>query len=292
MTLRTSNRRIRLLLALSVLVFAGTLARAVWLQAVQAGTLDRIASSQHKQTIVIPAGRGTIFDRKGEPLAIGEQATTVYADPRQIVNPRRVAIAAAKALDLDANMLVKQLADRSRHFVYVKRKADPVQAAALEKLDLAGTRLLRRGAPDLPAARGRGAGARLRGGGQQRPRGTRAVARRAPRRQGRKRDDPQGSARSFDRRDRHATRGAREERLPDARSPAPGPGRAGAARDGARLAGQGGHGDRARSADRGGARDGDGARLRPEPLRQGARPTGGGTVPSPTPTSPARPSSS
>ena len=138
MTLRTSNRRIRLLLALSVLVFAGTLARAVWLQAVQAGTLDRIASSQHKQTIVIPAGRGTIFDRKGEPLAIGEQATTVYADPRQIVNPRRVAIAAAEALDLDPNAVFKQLADRSRHFVYVKRKADPVQAAALEKLGLAG----------------------------------------------------------------------------------------------------------------------------------------------------------
>ena len=138
MTLRTSNRRIRLLLALALLVFAGTLARAVWLQAVQAGTLGRIASSQHKQTIEIPAGRGTIYDRKGEPLAIGEQTTTVYADPRQIENPRRVAIAAAKALDLDANALYGQLADRSRHFVYVKRKADPVEAAALEKQELAG----------------------------------------------------------------------------------------------------------------------------------------------------------
>ena len=138
MTLRTSNRRIRLLLCLFALVFAGTLARAVWLQGVQAGTLERLATSQQKRTEKIPAGRGTIFDRTGEPLAIGEQATTVYADPREVKNPRKVAIAAARALDVDANELYPQLADRSRHFVYVKRKADPVEAAALQKLNLPG----------------------------------------------------------------------------------------------------------------------------------------------------------
>ena len=138
MTVRTSNRRIRLLLCLFALVFAGTLARAVWLQGVQAGTLERMATSQQKRTEQIPAGRGTIFDRTGEPLAIGEQATTVYADPREVKSPRKVAIAAARALDLDVNTLYPQLADRSRHFVYVMRKADPVQAAKLQKLNLPG----------------------------------------------------------------------------------------------------------------------------------------------------------
>jgi cell division protein FtsI (penicillin-binding protein 3) len=137
-TARTSNRRIRLLLCLFALVFAGTLARAVWLQGVQAGTLERMATRQHVETEKIPAGRGTIFDRTGEPLAIGEQATTVYADPREVENPRKVAIAAARALDLDANKLYPQLADRSRHFVYVRRKADPVDAAKLQKLNLPG----------------------------------------------------------------------------------------------------------------------------------------------------------
>ena len=42
-----------------------------------------MAERQHQETTEIPAGRGTIFDRTGEPLAIGEQATTVYADPRR-----------------------------------------------------------------------------------------------------------------------------------------------------------------------------------------------------------------
>ena len=138
MSERASNRRIRLLLGLFALVFAGTLCRAIWLQGVQASTLERIAARQHEQTTEIPAGRGTIYDRTGEPLAIGEQATTVYADPRLVKNPRRVALAAAHALGVDAEALYPLLADRTRHFVYVKRKADPAKAAELEKLKLAG----------------------------------------------------------------------------------------------------------------------------------------------------------
>ena len=135
---RRSNRRIRLLLGVFALVFAGTLARAVWIQGVQASTLEQMASRQHQATTEIPAGRGTIYDRTGEPLAIGEEATTVYADPRTVKEPRRVALAAAKALGLNAEKLYPLLADQSRHFVYVKRKADPAKAAALEKLKLPG----------------------------------------------------------------------------------------------------------------------------------------------------------
>ena len=138
MTARVSNRRIRLLLGLFVLVFAVTLGRAAWLQGVQAGTFEEMASRQHRQTVTIAAGRGTIFDRTGEPVAIGQQATTVYADPRQVRNPRRVALAAARALGVDANALYPRLADRSKHFVYVQRRADPVQAAKLERQELAG----------------------------------------------------------------------------------------------------------------------------------------------------------
>jgi cell division protein FtsI/penicillin-binding protein 2 len=138
LTDRRSNRRIRLLLGLFVLVFAGTLGRAVWLQGVQASTLEQMAARQQEDTTEIPAGRGTIFDRTGEPLAIGEQATTVYADPRRVKNPRRVALAAAEVLGLSAEKLYPLLADRSRHFVYVKRKADPAKAAELEQRDLEG----------------------------------------------------------------------------------------------------------------------------------------------------------
>ncbi len=138
MTTRVSNRRIRLLLGVFVLVFAGVLARAVWLQGVQAGTLERMALRQQRETNTIPAGRGTIYDRTGEPLAIGEQATTVFADPRQVKDARAVAVAAAKILRVEPNELYRRLSDRSRHFVYIKRKASPEDAAELRKENLSG----------------------------------------------------------------------------------------------------------------------------------------------------------
>ncbi|HEX7526661.1 MAG TPA: hypothetical protein VF327_10150, partial [Gaiellaceae bacterium] len=127
---KQANRRIRLLLAIFVLVFAATLARAVWLQGVRAATLGRMAERQHRESITIPAGRGTIFDTNGVQLAIGEQTKTIYADPRQLADPRAVAVAAQRILGVDANQLYPQLLNRKTGFVYVQRFADPAKAAA------------------------------------------------------------------------------------------------------------------------------------------------------------------
>jgi cell division protein FtsI (penicillin-binding protein 3) len=135
---KQANRRIRLLLLVFVLAFAATLARAGWLQVVRGGQLSARAQSQHRETVKIPAGRGAIFDRTGVQLAIGEQTTTVYADPRQVRNPRVVALAAHDILGADANALYPQLLDKRRQFVYVARFADPAKAARLEKKGLAG----------------------------------------------------------------------------------------------------------------------------------------------------------
>ena len=135
---RLANRRIRLLLAAFVLVFAVTLARTFWIQAVRADALAARATSQHRETVTIPAGRGDIFDRTGVRLAIGEEATTVYANPRRIRRPRAVAQAAADILGLDPVALYGLLADRSRGFVYVARKADPRRAALLKRRGFEG----------------------------------------------------------------------------------------------------------------------------------------------------------
>ena len=102
---KQANSRIRLLLALFVLAFAGVLARAVWLQGVDAGHLAHIAHTQHQETQKIPAGRGTIFDRTGVQLAIGEQTTTIYADPQQVTNARGIALAAHNLLGVDGDGL-------------------------------------------------------------------------------------------------------------------------------------------------------------------------------------------
>jgi cell division protein FtsI (penicillin-binding protein 3) len=138
MTARVANRRIRLLGAVFALVFGFALVRAGWLQAVRAPALDRLASSQHRETVDVPAHRGTIYDRLGLELAIGSPAITVYANPRQIRDPRVVAVAAGQELGLDPDKLYPLLADHSRGFVYVARQADPEKAEALKGRNIVG----------------------------------------------------------------------------------------------------------------------------------------------------------
>jgi cell division protein FtsI (penicillin-binding protein 3) len=135
---RLVNRRIRLFLAVLALAFAGLLLRATWLQSVRAESLSSMGRTQHRESVTIPAGRGTIFDRSGLELALGERATTVYANPMQIANPQRAALAVERTLGLNADKIFPSLADRSRGFVYVARQADPTRAAALQRLKLPG----------------------------------------------------------------------------------------------------------------------------------------------------------
>jgi cell division protein FtsI (penicillin-binding protein 3) len=135
---RVVNSRLRLLLLGILLTFAALGVRVAWLQTVRASSLARLAQRQAKFDLTIPASRGTIYDRLGTPLAIGEQATDVIADPMQIVDPRREARVAASLLGLRYRKVYEKLADRSSGFVYVERKASPRLAALLSKRNLTG----------------------------------------------------------------------------------------------------------------------------------------------------------
>jgi cell division protein FtsI (penicillin-binding protein 3) len=133
-----ANRRIRVLLFVFTLVFVLTLGRAIWLQGVRAQSLGKLASGQQQQTVTIPPHRGTIFDRHGFQLAIGERATTVYADPREVTQPEVVARAVERELRLNPDDVYRAISDRSKGFVYVARQADPKAAKRLERMHLAG----------------------------------------------------------------------------------------------------------------------------------------------------------
>ena len=135
---RLVNRRIRMFLAALTIAFGGLLLRATWLQGVRAESLARLGQTQHRETVTLPAARGTIYDRTGVELGLGEPATTVFANPKQIVNARAAAVAVERTLGLDANRVFPRLADRTHGFVYVERQADPAQAAALKRLKLPG----------------------------------------------------------------------------------------------------------------------------------------------------------
>ena len=138
MTNTTANSRIRFLVLGFAALFAVALGRAAWIQVVEGPGYEAMASRQHRETIEIPAGRGTIYDRTGKPLAIGEQATTVYADPRHVVAPAKAAVKAGAALGLDPDELYPALRDRTKRFVFVQRKAEPTRAKALQEQHVTG----------------------------------------------------------------------------------------------------------------------------------------------------------
>jgi cell division protein FtsI/penicillin-binding protein 2 len=138
MSPKVADRRIRLLVAVFALAFGIAFLRAAWLQGVRASSFGRLATSQHSEDVTIPPARGTIYDRGGVQLAIGEQATTVYADPRLVRDPRREGAIAAAYLGLNPDRVAAELADRTLGFVYVQRKADAARAAKLERRHLPG----------------------------------------------------------------------------------------------------------------------------------------------------------
>src|SRR5207237_5319744 len=63
-----------------------------------AAALSQAGQQQTKAPIVLPAARAAIFDSMGSPLALGEQATTVYVDPSAVTRARQEAKVAARVL--------------------------------------------------------------------------------------------------------------------------------------------------------------------------------------------------
>ena len=96
--------------------------------------------------VAIPAHRGMITDRNGEPLAISTPMTTIIANPRLLLptggeSPQEVEEVnrLAVALELDAGELLSRLKSvSSRRFVYLKRRMPPNEGESVLALNIRG----------------------------------------------------------------------------------------------------------------------------------------------------------
>jgi cell division protein FtsI/penicillin-binding protein 2 len=136
------DRRLGLLFGSFLLLLALVLARAAWLQGVEGRSLSGEAQSQQVQSVVIPGSRGAILDRKGNELAVSEDAATVFATPYQVKDPQETAAELAKVLDVSEDGLLESLADRESGFAYLAREVSLDAADKIEELDLPGIGLL------------------------------------------------------------------------------------------------------------------------------------------------------
>jgi cell division protein FtsI (penicillin-binding protein 3) len=135
--MRTIERRIGLLFAGFLLCFLVIAGRAFWLQGVQGAKLASEAAYQQTDVVTVPGLRGSVLDRFGNPLAVSEDAKTIYATPYQVKRPRQAAAKLASILDLEESDVLKSLSEDSG-FAYVARKVDVPSAARVARLELPG----------------------------------------------------------------------------------------------------------------------------------------------------------
>ena len=131
-----SGRFTFILLLFSALLL-GIVVRLVWVQVVAAPGYSAMATKQRRRDIKLPARRGTIYDREGEPLAVSVDAKTIWAAPNTIKDKPAAAQALASVLGGSPKDYESVLA-RDSGFVYIARAVDVDQAKSLEDLNIKG----------------------------------------------------------------------------------------------------------------------------------------------------------
>jgi cell division protein FtsI (penicillin-binding protein 3) len=127
--------------ALAFVVLAG---RAFDLQILKQDFLRGEGDARHLRVVSIPAHRGMLLDRHGEPLAVSTPVDSVWANPRETLqSPERIA-ELARVLGMDGRELQRRLSERAtREFVYLRRHVNPDVAARVEALGVPGVALQR-----------------------------------------------------------------------------------------------------------------------------------------------------
>lgn len=126
-------------------VFAVVLCgRAFDLQVLDRDFLVEEGAKRHLRTIEVPAGRGAIRDRRGEPLALSAPTESVWTVPSAVLDaPDRIA-PLAERLEMDPADLRRRLTEyRDRRFLYLRRQLSPAQARWVMDLGTPGVFLQR-----------------------------------------------------------------------------------------------------------------------------------------------------
>jgi len=129
--------RVLILAAILTVAFAGLAGRLGWLMIVKHGELAALAERQYSRTIALQGARGPIVDRHGAPLATSTPAESLFAQPRGIGDPVRLAAALAPIVDVPARDLHAQLTS-GKGFVWLRRKLPPAVAARVRALNEPG----------------------------------------------------------------------------------------------------------------------------------------------------------
>ncbi len=125
--------RVLIVAAILAVAFGGLVARLFHLQIVRHAELTALAERQYSRTVVLHAQRGAIVDRHGAPLATSTPAESLFAHPKSLGDPVRVAARLAPLLQMPERELHAALVS-GRPFVWLRRRLPPGVVGAIKTL--------------------------------------------------------------------------------------------------------------------------------------------------------------
>ena len=100
--------------------------------------LNQQADARHIKTEKMASNRGSIYDRRGTPLAVSTPVDSVVINPKQFLNStgnRGKIILIANILELKTKEASRRIEDRSsKSFMYLKRHISPNQSIKIKQL--------------------------------------------------------------------------------------------------------------------------------------------------------------
>ncbi|MCL5852248.1 penicillin-binding protein 2 [Neisseria meningitidis] len=134
----TSNGRISFVLMAIAVLFAGLIARGLYLQTVTYNFLKEQGDNRIVRTQTLPATRGTVSDRNGAVLALSAPTESLFAVPKEMKEmPTGAQLEQLSGLvDVPVDVLRNKLEQKGKSFIWIKRQLDPKVAEKIDALGL------------------------------------------------------------------------------------------------------------------------------------------------------------
>jgi cell division protein FtsI/penicillin-binding protein 2 len=134
--------RVLWLLAAALLLASVIWGRLVYWQVLQHTRLSADALTQYSKVVELPAARGLIYDRNGQPLAINETVYSIVVAPDQVRTADRDHVAAALSSATGKPMApIEAILASGSKFAYIARQQPKAVADRLLALHLSGVGL-------------------------------------------------------------------------------------------------------------------------------------------------------
>ncbi|WP_447743063.1 peptidoglycan D,D-transpeptidase FtsI family protein [Pseudomonas laurentiana] len=131
--------RFRVVIGLLAIMVGAICWRIIDLQVVDRAFLKGQGDARSLRHIPIPAHRGLITDRNGEPLAVSTPVTTLWANPKEMQASKERWPQLAAALGQNPQLLIERLTQQAnKEFIYLVRGLTPEQGQHVLDLKVPG----------------------------------------------------------------------------------------------------------------------------------------------------------